>query len=174
MPVYSIEEEIQTERQLEQARFAVYFTLTTGADKDDPMELRNRAFGFIQRIAKQQGKPPKYWFAVCRNERPEQPGEALYHVHGFLGDIDGFPDIQQLRKCWRKSIRQRDPKTGAYKTRQRKLGRSDFQRLTGDPFVFGYVVGQMAMEPCTNVALLKPASIRHQVDVECGEVEYAA
>lgn len=174
MPVMTIEEEIQTERQLERAGFEVYFTLTTGAEKDDPLELRNCAFAFIQRIAKEQGKAPRYWFAICRNERPELPGEALYHVHGFLGNVDGFPDIQKLRRCWRTSYRQRDPITGIRKARERSLGRSDFQFLTGDPFVFAYVVGQLAMQPCTNVELLKPASIRHQVDVECGEVEYAA
>lgn len=173
MPVMTIEEEIQTERQLEQAGFAVYFTLTTGTDRDDPLDLRNRAFGFIQRVAKEQGKAPRYWFAVCLNDEREGPNDPLYHVHGFLDGLGGFPDIQQLRKCWRESYRKRDKDTGIRKTRQRTLGRSDFQHLDGDPRVFNYVVGQMVTASCTNVPQLKPNAIRLQVAVECGEFEYA-
>jgi hypothetical protein len=168
MSVYSIEEQIQAERQLERAGFSVFFTLTTGTNKDNPLELRNHAFGFVQRVATKQDKPLKYWFAICRNSQPCSVTDSLYHVHGFLGDLDGITDLQQLKRFWCKSWRERDQETHAYKTYYRSLGRTDFQHLYGDPYVFSYVAGQMAMEPCTNVALLKPDSIRHQVASECG------
>jgi hypothetical protein len=173
MPIMTEEEEHQTWLQLQRARFSTYFTLTAGTDRDDPLDLRNRAFGFIQRIATEQGKAPRYWFAVCLNDEREGPNDPLYHVHGFLGGLHGFPNIQQLRTCWRKSYRKRDRDTGIRKTRQATLGRSDFQHLTGDPGVYDYVISQAVLAPCTNVLQLKPTSIRLQVAIECGEFDYA-
>jgi hypothetical protein len=173
MSLFSIEEQIQTERQLGRTNFSVFFTLTTGTERDDPLNLRNLGYQFIQRIARKQGKYPKYWFAVCMNTDDSGRGQGLYHIHGFLGDVNGVGDIQKLRTCWRTSYRDRDKKTGIRKKLERSLGRSDFQRLAySEWYVFEYSMGQAVLEPCTNVALLKPSAIRRQVDIECGDLGY--
>jgi hypothetical protein len=173
MPIMTDEEEHQTWLQLQRTELSTYFTLTAEGDRDNPLDLRNLAFGFIRRIAQREGTQPRYWFAVCLNPDRQGPEDPRYHVHGFLDDLDAFTDIQKLRTCWRKSIRKRDRRTGERKNHEWSIGRSDFQRLTGDPYVFEYVISQAVLAPCTNVAHLKPDSIRVQVEAECWEVEYA-
>jgi len=171
MRILSIEEEIQTERQLQKAGLDVFFTLTTGLDRDNPLELRHLGFRFINKIKTIQGGMPTYWFAVCQNDR-DRTAEHLHHIHGFLGQLDGIEDLQELRRCWRTTVRKRDPLTGTRSKRTASLGHTDFQRLNGDPYVFEYVVKQSKLLACTNLPQLKPRAITLQVELECGDIAY--
>jgi hypothetical protein len=171
MSAQTPEEEIQTERQLQKAGFTVYFTLTTGKDRDYPYDLRHLGFRFINKIKTIQGGVPTYWFTVCHNDK-KRTAEGLYHIHGFLGQLEGIENLQELRQCWRTTVRKRDPITGTRSKRKPSLGLTNFQRLNGDPFVFEYVVKQSVLSPCTNIPLLKPRAITLQVELECGDIAY--
>lgn len=171
MSALTIEEEIQTERQLQKAGFDVFFTLTTGRERDDPLELRHLGFRFINKIETIQGSVPTYWFAVCRTAT-DRTAESLYHIHGFLGQLEGIDTLKGLRQCWRTTKRKRDPITGTQRKWTASLGRTDFQKLNGDPYVFEYVVKQSVLSPCTNIPQLKPRAITLQVELECGDIAY--